>query len=78
MMPVTNQTVTLKAVTTTTVTLLNGTVWTFNATNPRATVAGVAVAPGALAAGMSCVLNGYKASYNGQIYSYIITSLACK
>lgn len=67
---VVNQAVTLQAVTgrsataAASVTVANGTVWSFdgsgNIASAGATVAGVAVAPGKLTAGMSCVLNGVK------------------
>ncbi len=80
--PVVNQAVTLKAITPrsamapASVTVANGTVWSFNGSgdiaSAGATVAGVAVAPGKLTAGMTCVLNGTRAVRN------IITTLACK
>jgi len=77
-----NQAVTLKAVTgrsataAASVTLANGMVWSFdgsgNVASAGATVAGVAVAPGKLTAGMSCVLNGTRTPTGN-----IIASLAC-
>ena len=80
--PVVNQAVTLKAVTgrsataAASVTLANGMVWSFdgsgNVASAGATVAGVAVAPGKLTAGMSCVLNGTRTPTGN-----IIASLAC-
>jgi hypothetical protein len=80
--PIANQAVTLKAVTgrsakvAASVTLENGMVWSFNFSSNvavnGATVAGVAVAPDKLTAGMSCVLNGTRNSRG----NYIDT-LAC-
>jgi hypothetical protein len=79
---ITNQAVTLKVVTPRTaaaaasVTLANGVVWSFdnsgNVASAGATVAGVAVAPGKLTAGMSCVLNGTRTPVVN-----IIATLAC-
>jgi hypothetical protein len=81
---VVNQAVTLKAVTPRTattaaasVTLANGVVWSFdgsgNVASAGATVAGVAVSPNKLTAGMSCVLNGTRAPGRNTI-----ATLACK
>lgn len=80
-----NQAVTLKAVTPRTaataaaasVTLANGMVWSFNGSgnvaSAGATVAGVAVSPNKLTAGMSCVLNGTRAPGGNTI-----DTLACQ
>lgn len=78
-----NQAVTLKAVTPRTaamaasVTLANGMVWSFNGSgnvaSAGATVAGVAVSPSKLTAGMSCVLNGTRAPVGNTI-----DTLACQ
>ena len=81
---VVNQAVTLQAVTPRTattaaasVTLANGVVWSFdgsgNVASAGATVAGVAVSPNKLTAGMSCVLNGTRAPGRNTI-----ATLACK
>jgi len=85
---ITNQAVTLKAVTprttnpktgtvtAATVTVANGTVWSFggdgNIAAAGATKAGAPVAPGALTAGMSCVLTGTRSASGNTI-----TKLAC-
>lgn len=80
---VVNQAVTLLAVTprsataAVSVTVAKWTVWSFNGSgdiaSAGATVAGVAVGPGKLTAGMSCVLNGTRAPGRNTI-----ATLACK
>ena len=59
------------------VTMANGLVWLFNGSgniaSAGATVAGVAVAPGALKAGMNCVLTGTQGAPTGNL----IKTLAC-
>jgi hypothetical protein len=83
---ITNQAVTLKAVTprtqtklgtvAATVTVANGTVWSFGGNGDiaaaGATKAGAPVAPGTLTAGMSCVLTGTRSASGNTI-----TKLAC-